>query len=271
MWANPNELFGILICTKSEYAETLISKGTMKLNTPLSWVDHSKKYGNGRGDLLEGAFAACNPFSIQKVIEYHSSYYDVYGEIINDLVYFRRKRTMNLPCFCFFILMQDIFECPKNTGIQDITGKIPAEYFRDFADKKEYEDIQKLPKKDQPSIVYIKNFPEFRSKLENKLSEIGVKKHEIIIEQIKYENKKIPFHCIGVTRKELSLKDTTFSHQREGRIILNIDDPILLNYFSKNTIEIGTLAGIAEKKDRYLYGGMRIELTADIGKPSPCL
>jgi hypothetical protein len=255
IWAEPNEYYGILICTESKYAEMLISKGTLKLNTPLSWVNCAKTDGDGRGDILEGAFASCFPSEINAIANYHRKYCDVYGELVNGLMYFRRERTMNLPCFCFLQVSLDFFECPKNTGVQKITGYIPAKYFMDFADKKE-----------QPSIVYINNFSEFRVMFKKKLSEIGVKEDEIIIERINYLPKKIPFQCPGESPNELKVKDSWFDYQHEGRIVLNIDDPILLSYFNKNTIDIGTLKDIAEKKDIYLSDGMGIEKIVNIIK-----
>ena len=52
VWANPDHFTAVFRLTSSKYAEVFIDKGSIKFNEPQSWIDYSKKYGNGRGFVL---------------------------------------------------------------------------------------------------------------------------------------------------------------------------------------------------------------------------
>ena len=56
-WKNPNSFFLALRCMEKQYADTFISHGRLKFNTPKVWEEWSKK---GRGDIYEGTLAFCN-------------------------------------------------------------------------------------------------------------------------------------------------------------------------------------------------------------------
>ncbi len=224
IWGKPNELFAILRCTNKKYAKQLVDLGSIKFNTPKSWVKEEKEKGKGRGDILEGVFAACDILDVEGIIFYSQQYNDVYVEIIDGLTYFRRKQTMYLPCYCFFFLRQGQFKLPNQEGVQKLTTKISGRYFRDFADNLKEEEIANLEEDKKPAIVLIHDIDEFIHRVTQKLISIGVKQSEIMLELIEYENKKVPFYCTADSPKELKLKDNSFSYQQEGRIIVNTDD-----------------------------------------------
>ncbi len=266
MWDKPNELYAILRCTNVKYARKLVELGSIKFNTPASWVEAEKKSGKGRGDVLEGTFAACHPLDIENIIIYSNQYEDVYGETIGGLTYFRRKRTMKLPCYCFYLLKQDSFEVPQKPGKQKITTIIPGEYFRDFADNFSKEQVLALPEIERPAVVVISDIDQFLGRIHRKLLSIGVKKSEIILEIIEYADKKVPHYCKKESPKELKLKDEYFKHQVEGRLIINTEDQSVLDYLKSNPIEIGSIEDIAKKADGYIDQGALVEMSADIYK-----
>lgn len=266
MWANPNEFYAILRCTNIKYAKKLMDFGSIKFNTAEEWVKQEKEYGKGRGDILEGTFAACNPLDIKNVIRYSKEYNDVYGETIDGLTYFRRKRTMGLPCYCFYLLKQELFECPNKEGKQKISGIIPGKYFRDFIGNRTEEDILKLPTEEQPSIVLISDCKKFIEMIKQKLMSFGLKEYEILYETIEYGDKRSAFYYNGKSPKELKLKDNYFSHQAEGRIIINTDNTSIKQYLINNPIEIGCINEISQKKDIYLKDGVLIDMTVNVYK-----
>ena len=78
--------------------------------------------------------------------------------------------------------------------------------------------------------------------------------------------KKRLFICTGVSPKELKLKDSYFSHQAEGRIIVNTDNALIREYLNNNPIEIGPIQHISEKVESYFHNGILVELTAEVYK-----
>ncbi|MNW33000.1 hypothetical protein D3C74_99540 [compost metagenome] len=48
-WAKPNNFSAAFRLTSSKYADAFVDTGSIKFNTPQSWIDYSKKYGDGRG------------------------------------------------------------------------------------------------------------------------------------------------------------------------------------------------------------------------------
>ena len=61
-WARPNDFFVACRLTSSKYADSFLDTGSIKFNTPQSWIDYSKKYGDGRGDGYEGTLVFCKTF-----------------------------------------------------------------------------------------------------------------------------------------------------------------------------------------------------------------
>ena len=182
----------------------------------------------------------------------------MYGKTLNDLTYFRRKRTMKLPCYCFYLLKQSSFETPKKVGKQKISTTISSDYFREFANNLSKEDVHMLIEEERPAIVVINNIDQFLMMIRNKLLPIGAKESEILFEIIEYVDKMIPHYCAKDSPKELKLKDRYFQHQSEGRIIVNTNNKSVIDYLNKNPIEIGTIETIAKRADIYLDQGVLI-------------
>lgn len=271
-WGNPNDFSMVFRCTTSEYAKSFVLKGEIKFNTPESWVKWAQEKVEGRGDLLEGIIAGYHILDIDqfaKLYNKYSIYKDMFLTTIGANVYFRRKKTMELPCFCFYILKNNMFECPDKSGEQKLSAIIPPSYFKDFADNKNPDELKKIPDNKKPSIVFINDFKIFKSRLMNRLIELGLTENEIIPQQITYYDfhQYDPKGWFDLGQKspyELTFKDIKFSHQNEARIIINTYKHNIIEFLTNNVIEIGPLTDIAQYKDVYLYEGMRVELTANV-------
>lgn len=264
MWGKPNEFYAILRCTSLKYAKELLENGSIKFNKAENWVKDEKINGKGRGDSLEGVFASCNVLDIKNVINYYNQYSDVYGETINRLTYFRRNRTMKLPCYCFFLLKQELFKQPEKIGKQKIFATIPGSYFKDFANHVSENELLNLKEEDRPALVVISDMEKFINMIIKKLISLGLKESEIIFKNIEYINKKVPFYCTGESAMELTIKDKYFSCQSEGRIIVNTNNEFINEYLLNNPIKIGAINEIATMIDEYFYEGIEVEMTADV-------
>ncbi|MGL5694206.1 MAG: hypothetical protein ACRCXA_09015 [Peptostreptococcaceae bacterium] len=264
MWDNPNEVYTIMRNTTVEYANTLIEEGAIKFNTPHSWVEYGRKYGKGRGDVFEGTFAACHQTNIEDFNKYNRMYDDVETEVRGQMVYFRRKRTMNLPCYCFYLVKTSSFGLPKGGGIQKIFGEIDSKYFKDFVDHKSIEDIEKMEIKERPSLVVVNNPKKFIGMVVKALTSLGIKESEIMVEIAEYQDKYTEHHCKAESPKELKIKPKEFKHQQEGRIIINTDNDEIKRFLSENIIKIGSIKDISKKSDTYFIDGIKIEMTANI-------
>lgn len=264
MWSKPNEFYGIMRCTNVKYAGQLIKRGSIKFNTPQAWVEDGIKNGDGRGDLLEGTFAACSKSDVELIKSYMEKYDDVYKETIGEVTYFRRERTMNLPCYCFFLLKLDLFECPEKEGRQRIKGEISGKYFKDFASDLSKEENEQLQDYEKPSFVFIQDMDMFIKMICKELKRLGLDDNEIMIENIEYCDKSTEHYCKADSPKELKLKPNRFSYQSEGRIIVNTDKSSILEYLYKNPIEIGSIDNISERVDGYFPEGMLVSMKATV-------
>jgi hypothetical protein len=259
-WVKPNEAYAALRSTSVEYADGLINDGTIVFNCAKSWVEMERKNGKGQGDLYEGIFAACEPLDYELAISYKQRFYDVETEFDGKLIYFRRKSVMQMPAYCFFILKQSLFECPEKDGNQKITGHIPGIYFQDFAGGKTIEEIMLLPEKKRPSIVLMNDIDRFIRMIKKKLISMGVNRKDIFVYAISYKDKHTPFLHYGNSPRELFLKDISFSHQSECRIVINTTDRSLIDILVGKPINIGPIKEFAQKCDTYLKEGAIVEM-----------
>ena len=263
-WANPGS-FNTIFRTSLKFAHALVDHGSIKFNSPQSWVKEGIVNGPGRGDIFEGVFAACDPLNIKEVLYYTSKYEDVYGKTINGLTFFRRKRTMCLPCYCFYILKNSLYNCPTKSGIQTINAQISGKYFQDFSDSKKVDAINPLAE-DKPTLVIIHDAKSFLNRIKKKLILMGLSSKDIDLKEVEYRNIQTPFYTTAPSPAELQIKSEKFRHQSEGRIIINSDRRDILNYLEKNPIEIGSIKDIAHlhSDSENFINGISVETVADI-------
>jgi len=279
VWANPDHFTAVFRLTTSEYADNFIDKGSIKFNAPQSWIDYSLKYGNGRGDRYEGTIAFCNIFDYERVIELNQKYNSdciintkmrpLAKEVIGQRLFLKDKRSLQLPCFCFYIMKQSLFSCPDSAGKHRVSAHIPASYFRDFSDNLSPVDIEKRPLKDQPALIIISNFDEFKIKLYKTLKAIGLEETEILIGNVSY----FDFEAYGndgwmdfgqMYPYELLVKNIIFKEQSEARIIIKTKKSIIIQRLHDGPIELGCMKDIAQVHKGYLHGGIRVEMNIDM-------
>lgn len=262
---------GALRCAKAKYNKDLVDKGCIKFGTPQSWIDNGKKYGPGRGDVLEGTFATCNLFDIENMKQLASKYdlasAEIVKEIIGDRIYYKRKSSLYLPAFCIYGVKYDLFDIKPQTGWQEIKGIIPGEYFKSFADN--IEEFEKLPDDEKPSVVWIKDLDTFKERVITKLLDLGVSKNEIIVSVIKYYdfNTYGPTGWIELTAtppNELTLKDIYFKPQSEIRFIVNTNNQSILDHLHKDPITIGNISDIAQILTGYFPDGLGISMKINV-------
>ena len=270
-WGNPDAFSMVLRCTKMRYARTFLNCGQIKFSTPSSWVEYEEKYGDGRGDRLEGTMATFNIWDFENslpILRKYSHYTDLLKIQNGNRIYLKRRRDMHLPCFCLYYLKNSMFICPKEPGIQKLKTSIPYSYFRDLADNMSPEEVQKLPEDERPVLIVIEDYPEFKRRLVHKLIEIGLLDREIIETKVSYfdfdQYGEFGWWDFGQkSPMELAVKHIRFKDQNEGRFIINTDNQRILQLLDK-PIEIGPLDDICILCDHYLYDGMDIVMTAKV-------
>ncbi|MGN7409860.1 hypothetical protein [Sporosarcina sp. SAFN-010] len=271
VWAEPDSFTSVFRCTSQKYAETFLKKGEIKFSTPSSWVKYAFEKGEGRGDKLEGTLATFNIFDIDRVVEMYQKYKkypDLIRMTVDQRIYLKRSRDMELPCFCFYILKQSMFDCPNKEGKNILSTTVPASYFRDFMDDLDPQEVEKLSKNDKPAVIFIHNYKEFEQRIIKTLMALGLNREEIIITPVRYvdfyENGNSGWWDFGKRPpKELAIKHKRFENQSEARIIINTDNEKIKQKLA-NPIEIGSLEDIATVSNTYLHEGISVSLTADL-------
>jgi hypothetical protein len=280
-WAKPNDFSAVFRLTSSKYADAFVDTGSIKFNTPQSWIDYSKNYGVGRGDGYEGTLAFCDSLDVERIYELTHKYESscilnannrpLQREISGKLLLLKDRRSLQLPCFCVYIMKHSLFPCPDNEGKHRVTADIPASYFRDFSDNSLPEDIDKLPLEDKPALILISDFDEFSYRLRKALRLVGLEDSEILIGNVSY----FDFEAYGSNSwmdfgqkypKELLVKSIRFTNQSEARVIIKTIKKKVIERLYSAPIELGCMKDIAQVHKGYLHEGMRVEMTIDVYK-----
>lgn len=263
-WKNPNDLILVLRCTTLEFAKDLVNLGQIKFSTPKSWEQYGKQ---GRGDIYEGTLAYSSKFYPSQYEKLIAKYSNTCTYELPNRILIKNRRDMQLPCICFYGLKTDAFSPPQNEGRNRISTYIDAKYFRDFADNASPAEIAALPPKKQPAIAVIKDWAEFVRRLKAKLNSIGVPDECILVSPVQYfdftpystDDSWVDLNC--TPPKELFVKSKQdFEYQNELRIVIDTDDPTILDLLS-NPIEIGNLSDIAAVAEGYHPEGIEVTAT----------
>lgn len=267
-WQKPQDIVLALRCTNYDSALSLLEDGKIKFNTPESWVKWAESHEDKRGDKKEGTIAACLCKDSGTYLAMKSEYSkkEELVEInVDGCIYFKRKKTMSLPAFCFYGLKVEQFEIPKNPGWQHLKATVPETYFKELADNMSQEEVDRLPDDEKPCCVVINNVELFIERICAALKKLGLEKKEILIDMISYENmsRQIPFEYNGEAPSELFIKDVEYAEQNEIRIVVNTKKENIRRFLVDNVIYIGSLSDIA-KIMPYTENGIDIEGDFDI-------
>lgn len=273
-WANPDEFTLAMRCTTVKYANKFIEEGSIKFNTPDSWVKYAITNGEGRGDCFEGTVGMChwlNILKIKEISEKYRRYSNLTTSIIGDRIYFKNNYSMQLPCFCIYIMKNNMFECPGKEGEYILKTDILGRYFKDFMDNKSKEEVNSLKDEDKPAVILITDFDKFKKRVIKALLDLGLDESEIIFSSVTY----FDFDFYGKDGwwdfgqkfpNELTIKHKRFENQSEARIILNTDKKEIKEYLYANAIELGAMDDIATVVEGYFSEGIAVNLKAHIMK-----
>ena len=261
-FTNKNDMILKIRLTEAVYAKSFIEKGQIKFNTPQNWVNYSKTHQEGRGDYFEGAVVCGCVDEIDKIVEFYKNvpqFKDrhLIAELKDNRKIYRDKQSMQLPCFCFYLVKVGDLEHSNNN---ELTYTIPRSYIKDFVDHMSDEEIAKLEPDRKPAIITISNFGEFKKRMCQKLKKIGVEEQEVIISEVAYRPDGDCFiHSNIEYPRELFIKNNRFSNQKEVRIIINTKNKEVLKIL-ENPIEIGCLEDIAYMYEGYFPEGLKVKL-----------
>lgn len=251
-----NNILWLIRCTKHEYAKQFLDEGVIKFNTPFNWIELEKSEGKGRGDLLEGIFASAPTHDFNKRMVLYKLRENVITEQCSANVVLRSEKILDIPCFSLFVLSENSFS--NNFFIETNkfanTTKLVTQYFNDFSNFKTREEIESLDIENRPVVLFIQSPKKFLDRLKISLKKIGFKEEEILIDFVQYIDKNQTFLSSLKFPRELFIKDTSFKHQSELRIILNSNNKNVLDRFKKNDyyVKLGNTSEFAIIHDYYL-------------------
>lgn len=280
-WAKPNDFSIVCRLTSSKYADSFLDTGSIKFNTPQSWIDYSKKYGDGRGDGYEGTLAFCGSLDVERISELIGKYESgcvlnpnsrpLLKEVSGERLFLKDERSLKLPCFCVYIMKNSLFPCPDSAGKHKVTAEIPASYFRDFSDNLLPDEVEKLPLEDQPALITIFNFNEFKNRLYKALRKLGLEDTEILLRDVSYFDfeKYGPNGWIDFGKtypEELLVKNIRFAEQSEARVIIKTMKKEIIKRLIDAPIELGCMRDISQVHKGYLDQGVFVEMIVDTYK-----
>ena len=244
-------------CTTLEYARKFIETGNIRFGLPKEWIKSCEKYGVGRGDLLEGAFAAIKEIDERPIDFYKSIRPNVKmtENAIEGFYYFQSIDVLNMRTFCLFGLNDNMF--PNQVIAEDKriypSGKIPKRYFEDFAPNVTKEEYDILEPNEKPVLIVIKNPHEFFTRIRKFLYGLGLSDNEFIIQPVSYIDKHAQFLVGDVMPGELFIKDSSFDYQSEIRIVISSFKKEILQKFEvvNGIFDIGSMQDISEIQEYY--------------------
>jgi hypothetical protein len=271
------QIYWLFRCTEKKFASTFCSNGTIKLNTPRSWINYAREDGMGRGDLLEGVYCSYPTKGISSFAFLKEFRNNIESETDRDIIYLRSNDVIDLRSLCFYALYNTSFEYRyfHETGKWAKVSYVKLDYFRDFYKYKSREDIQQLPDGEQPVFVIIKSPNKFFERLYFYFEKIEIPRSDILIKPIECIDKKQLFIIKDPAPAELFIKDKRFINQSELRIVINSNNKKALECLKKDDfiIEIGDLSDITDVYPYYLED-MLIEydnMTLKFNLPEPII
>ena len=243
-------------CTTLNFAEEFLKTGNVRFATPKEWIDVFKKEGNGRGDLTEGTYAGLLKYNEETINLYKTMRNKpIINKLRNGFVYLQSEDVLNLRTLCLFGLHNNMF---NNHSVAENhtmypTGKITKEYFGDFAKYVTKENYDSLSPGEKPVLLMINNPQLFFLRVKEFFKNFGLYDNEYIIHPVSYRNRYENFVIGDGEPAELFLKDTTFEHQSEVRIVINTKRNEIIHKLNlcDGIVNLGKMSDIATIYEYY--------------------
>ncbi len=244
-------------CTTLEYAKKFLETGNIRFSLPKEWIDFCRKYGAGRGDLLEGAFASIKELDERPINFYKTLRPNVIVEKnpVGGFYFFQSEDILKMRTFCLFGLNDNMFSKKSRAEDHKIYpwGEISKKYFRDLFPDVTKDNYAFLQPSDKPVLLMIHNPHEFFQRIRKCLYKLGLKENEFIISPVSYVNKYEQFLIGEPMPKELFIKDLFFKDQSEIRIVITTTRKKIIDKINKSDgiFDIGPMKDIASYQEYY--------------------
>lgn len=259
----PEHTYWFIRCLEYKFAKAFIEKGSMKFACLSDWC---KPDGTSRGDILEGVYASQRGFNSALDSFLTSLRKEVFSFEEGGFTFYKSKEIISYRAHCLYGLNSN------NMHMQDVrsqdhqyhqVGKVTKEYFHNLFPDVKREDYDRLKPDDRPSVLLIR--PDaFIDYVASKLMGKGVKREEILISPVSYEDYYRKPFIIGKDPEELFSKHIFYDEQSEVRIVVDTRRQEVRNLFDKNgIIELGPVEeSIATISDFY-FEDMVVEIRGD--------
>lgn len=247
----------LLRCTTLNYAKKFLETGNLRLAKPQEWIKEASINGEGRGDSLEGTFAACHESNSSFIDEVLSTNPHATYKTIANRCFFHRKHVLELRTFCLFGVNDDLFTSRDwNAQHKKLPiGTISLDYFQDFYKDITESEYDSLPDNKKPVVIMIYNPDAFFERIRKFFVGQGIDENSIIISPVNYIDMSSDFNVHEEPPAELFLKSERFRNQCEIRIVINaLDEKTVKILDHENGIfDIGSLSDIAEIYTYYFH------------------
>lgn len=256
----PEHTYWFIRCLEYKFAKAFIEKGSMKFASLSDWC---KSDGTSRGDVFEGVYASQRGFYPPLDSFLKSLRKDAFTFEEGGFTFYKSKEIISFRAHCLYGLNSN------NMHMQDVrsqdhqyhqAGKVTKEYFHNLFPWVRREEYDRLKPDDRPAVLLIK--PDaFVDYVLSRLMDRGVKREEILISPVSYEDYfRKPF-IIGKDPEELFSKRISYEEQSEVRIVVDTRRQEVRNLFDKNgVIELGPVDESMATISDFYFDDMVVEI-----------
>lgn len=247
-----NKVFLLCRCTRRDYAEDMFYNGNLYFNYPINWIGMGENGNEGQGDLYEGVYTNVVSDNTKRLRT------DAETLSINGKLFLRSKSVVNnWPCLSFYSI-SELTEGRKEK--ESIVYDMAKDYIDSFSHGETFQSMLQKPLQERMSMVIITETGKFFRKIRNFLGSHGlVELQDYFMQPVLYRRKGKPF--VYASRPlELFYKESQFKKQQELRIVLNPNNPKVLELLEDgHKIPMGSIEDMAMLKTNF-YNGATIKI-----------